>query len=321
MPYDDDVVKIGAELVFTPYNPVNKQIGRAEVEALLKRYGLCHEITNLELYQQAFVHTSYCVRPIKTEPRPADCLELQPKSNERLEFLGDGVLECITKQYLFTRFPKENEGFMTEKKIGLVKNDAIGKFADDIGLKEWFVISRNNEAKQVRHNLKKLGCLFEAFLGAIFIDFNSVAIADDDGWFDSFISGPGYQACQRFLVSIFEHHVNWAELLLNDYNFKNILQVRLQREFKHTPEYVELSHSSSGYKMGVFLCIGQPMHAAPLAEATPISDANASFKYIHDYVKRHKKGLFFLASGIDKIKKKSEQLACENALMKFGILK
>ena len=47
-------------------------------------------------------------------------MALKSKSNERLEFLGDGVLECITKYYLYKRFPKENEGFMTEK-IALVK--------------------------------------------------------------------------------------------------------------------------------------------------------------------------------------------------------
>ena len=46
-------------------------------------------------------------------------MRLRTKSNERLEFLGDGVLECITKYYLYRRFPKENEGFMTEKKSHL----------------------------------------------------------------------------------------------------------------------------------------------------------------------------------------------------------
>ena len=53
--------------------------------------------------------------------KPANCMKLRTKSNERLEFLGDGILEAITKYYLYRRFPKENEGFMTEKKIALVK--------------------------------------------------------------------------------------------------------------------------------------------------------------------------------------------------------
>ena len=48
-------------------------------------------------------------------------MPLKTKSNERLEFLGDGVLELITKYYLYRRFPKENEGFMTEKKNSISK--------------------------------------------------------------------------------------------------------------------------------------------------------------------------------------------------------
>ena len=86
--------------------------------------------------------------------------DLKSKSNERLEFLGDGVLECITKYYLYRRFPKENEGFMTEK-IAIVKNEHIGKMAYEMGLNKWYIMSNAEEKR--RTNLKKLGCLFEAF--------------------------------------------------------------------------------------------------------------------------------------------------------------
>ena len=75
--------------------------------------------------------------------KPADCMPLRSKSNERLEFLGDGVLECVTKYCLYRRFPKENEGFMTEKKIAIVKNETIGRMAYEMGLHRWFIISRH----------------------------------------------------------------------------------------------------------------------------------------------------------------------------------
>jgi ribonuclease-3 len=74
---------------------------------------------------------------------------LHTKSNERLEFLGDGVLELITKYYLYRRFPKENEGFMTEKKIALVKNEAIGKLALEMGLHKYYIISKHAEEKKL----------------------------------------------------------------------------------------------------------------------------------------------------------------------------
>jgi ribonuclease-3 len=81
---------------------------------------------------------------------------LKKISNERLEFLGDGILECITKFYLYKRFPDADEGFMTEKKISLVKNDHIGKLAYKIGLNKWFIISKNAEEKKRRAILNSL---------------------------------------------------------------------------------------------------------------------------------------------------------------------
>ena len=179
--------------VFDPYNPLNVLITDAEIKQVLMRYGVNSDIHNYNLYKRAFVHRSYIKRPslenkqnnvIITE-KPEDCLPLYSKSNERLEFIGDGVLECITKYYLYRRFPKENEGFMTEKKIALVKNESIGRMAYEMGLHKWFILSKNAESKQIRVNHKKLGCLFEAFIGALFLDFNRMDINDEHEWFKS----------------------------------------------------------------------------------------------------------------------------------------
>ena len=112
------------EVLFNPYNPKNILIKESDVKQILRTYGIPDKIFNFELYRRAFVHRSYTKRPdsenmennVKLADCPPDCIPLSTKSNERLEFLGDGVLECITKYYLYRRFPKENEGFMTEKK-------------------------------------------------------------------------------------------------------------------------------------------------------------------------------------------------------------
>ena len=216
---------------------------------ILKKYGVPDKVYNINLYKRAFVHKSYCKRPkIENEEngiiiaeQPENYKRLRTKSNERLEFLGDGVLECITKYYLYRRFPKENEGFMTEKKIALVKNDR--RMAYEMGLNKWYIISANAEEKKTRTNLKKLGCLFESFLGALFLDFNKISIKDDDKWFDNvFVTGPGFQIAQIFVENIFEQHVNWMELIQNDDNYKNILQVMLQKAFQVTPIYREVSN-------------------------------------------------------------------------------
>jgi len=310
--------------VFDPYNPLNKSIDEESVRTILRTYGIDVPIYNLELYKRAFVHRSYIKRPlIENEqnsvviaPKPDDCLPLYTKSNERLEFVGDGVLECITKYYLYRRFPKEQEGFMTEKKIELVKNESIGKIAFEMGLHKWIVLSKHAEMKQTRTNLKKLGCLFESFVGALFLDFNKIQVSDEGEWFKNlFVTGPGFQMAQIFIESVFEKHVDWTSLIKNDNNYKNILQVIIQKEFKVTPHYLEVSEHDveQGYHMGVYLCLGQALHETKGKHAIPCSKFTA-FHQIHEYMSVHRKIFLFLGEGKHKIKKKAEQIACESAI-------
>ncbi|MDC1321196.1 hypothetical protein N8261_04475, partial [Flavobacteriaceae bacterium] len=242
--HDDDIVKSDEGLIFNPYNPNNVEITLNQVQSILTKYGISTKITNLNLFKRSFIHKSYTKRPnlynlqekITITEQPIDCLPLHTKSNERLEYLGDGVLELITKYYLYRRFPKENEGYMTEKKIALVKNEAIGKLALDMGLHKYYIISKHAEEKKTRTNLKKLGCLFEAFIGALFLDFNKIEVTDEEGWFKNvFVTGPGFQMAQIFIESVFEKHVDWMKLINDDDNYKNILQVKIQKEFKETP--------------------------------------------------------------------------------------
>lgn len=320
---DDDIQVFGDKLVFNPYNSLNKEITKAEVETILKNYGVPSTVYNNELYRRSFVHKSYVKRPfleneqenIVVVEKPHNCLPLSTKSNERLEFLGDGILEAITKYYLYRRFPKENEGFMTEKKIAIVKNENIGRIAYEMGLHKWLIISKHAEEKNTRTNIKKLGCLFEAFIGALFLDFNKISIKDDDLWFQNvFVTGPGFQIAQIFIESIFEKHIDWTDLINNDDNFKNILQVKIQKEFKVTPHYIELeTDEEEGYKMGVYICLGQQIHETSPNNAIPFQQFKV-FSKIQEYMKDFDKVLIFMASSYHKIKRKAEQSACEQAL-------
>jgi len=337
---DGDIEKDAEDLIFNPFNSNNKEITEDEVCDILKKYGVPDKVHNINLYKRAFVHKSYCKRPaleneeneVIIADRPSDCMKLKTKSNERLEFLGDGVLECITKYYLYRRFPKENEGFMTEKKIALVKNEHIGKLAYEMGLNKWYIVSANAEEKKTRTNLKKLGCLFEAFLGALFLDFNKISIKDEDQWFDNvFVTGPGFQIAQIFVEKILESHVNWVELIQNDDNYKNILQVMLQKAFQITPIYREISEwdDETGYHMGVYLCLNKKKH-----------EFNPNDKFIEPiekYINQNKPALENLKNYWDtcdkndndglviilgyskhKIKKKAEQAACKISIEKLS---
>jgi dsRNA-specific ribonuclease len=320
---DGDVITEDGNLVFDPFNPENREITLNEVQSILKTYGVTAKVNNLDLYKRAFIHKSYTKRPvientdanITIVDKPADCMALKTKSNERLEFIGDGVLELITKYNLYRRFPKADEGFMTEKKIALVKNEHIGRLAYDMKLNKWLIMSRHAEEKKTRTNLKKLGCLFEAFLGALFLDFNKIDVADEDGWFKNiFHCGPGFQMSQLFVESIFDKHVDFVKLVSTDDNYKNILQVKIQKEFKTTPDYLEISHDiDSGYEMGVYICLNQEIHTVNIADAKEFSDYG-SFNKITEISESGEQLFVFLSSATHKIKKKAEQIACQKAL-------
>jgi len=321
---DDDIIKTEDGLIFNPYNPLNTEITLSDVQSILTRYGLPTKVHNMEFYRRAFIHRSYTKRPhfenllqnITIVEKPDDCLPLSSKSNERLEYIGDGVLELTTKYELYRRFPKEDEGFMTEKKIAIVKNENIGKIAYEMGLHKWLIISRNAEEKKIRTNLKKLGCLFEAFVGALFHDYNKMGVKDEEGWFNNFFcTGPGFQMAQKFIENVFKKHVNWTELIQNDDNYKNILQVKIQKEFKVTPHYMEVvEHNSEiGYYMGVYLCLGQPVHKVTHEDSISIHSFK-SYGDIHQHMSKRGKIFVLLGGGKHKIKKKAEQMACDEAI-------
>jgi dsRNA-specific ribonuclease len=301
-------------LVFNPYNPRNKIINEADITKILNKYNIKYKIHNIKLFRRAFVHRSYVKRPhlnniknnITIVEKPDNCLPLHTKSNERMEFIGDGFLECIAKFYLYKRYPKENEGFMTEKKILLVKNETIGKFAYDMGLHNWYIISKHAEEKKTRTNLKKLGCLFEAFIAALYLDSNKLKLSCNI----TQNNGIGFQIVQTFVESIFETHVDWTNLICSNENYKNILQISLQKEFKTTPTYHEIEvNEDTGYTMGVYLCLNDNN----FKNAIDFSTIKKLSK-IHNILEKKKKCVVYFSKWSHKIKKKAEQEASKIAL-------
>jgi len=308
------------EPLYNPYNPLNTEITLNDVQRILTKYGLPPIVNNMSLYRRAFINDSYTINSSinNLAPKPDNCLPLSSKSNERLEFLGDGILECVTKYYLYRRYRREDEGFMTVKKIAIVKNETIGKIALEMGLNKWLIMSKNAENQGKRTNIKKLGCLFEAFIGALFLDFSKLQIYDEDKWFENlFVTGPGFQMAQIFIENVFENHIDWIALIQNDDNYKKILQLKIQKEFKLTQHYLEIEYTEeTGYRMGVYLCIGYNIHNIDRTSALHITNNNLhSFTLIHEYLLEHDNKIFlFLGEGTSKNKKKAEQIACENAL-------
>jgi len=181
-------------------------------------------------------------------------------------------------------------------------------------LHEWLIISKHAEEKNIRTNLKKLGCLFEAFIGAIFLDFNKISIHDQDGWFQhTFVCGPGFQMTQIFVENVFEKYVDWQTLIQNDDNYKNILQVKVQKIFKITPDYIELSRDmNEGYHIGVYICLGQSIHNTTLY----LQNHSRNMVHFEAIQETSLKRPVFVLLGTYKhpVKKKAEQFACKQII-------
>ena len=183
---------------------------------IINRYDLTNLLRyirprNLQIYQQAFIHRS----ALKKIQRQCDTYFAQ--SNERLEFLGDSVLNLIVTSYLYNRFPHENEGFLTKLRIKLVKGSTLATFAKQIGIGNYIVLSNSTI---LNNNI--LENAFEALLGAIFVDY--------------FYTGCEMFYVSSFLYSLFDEFVDW-NLILKDNNFKDILMRHLQKLHIPMPKY------------------------------------------------------------------------------------
>jgi ribonuclease-3 len=144
-------------------------------------------------------------------------------SNERLEFLGDAVLNSVVTDILYRRYHNRREGFLTDTRSKIVKRDSLNQLAIEIGLDKLIQVS-----KHVNSNTNKniYGNALEALMGAIYLDF-------------------GYKKCKKFVEErLLKAFVNLDELAKQDMNFKSILiewcqKHRLQIEFVLINESVE----------------------------------------------------------------------------------
>ena len=112
------------------------------------------------LLEQAFVHSSYLnENPDFTRP-----------SNERLEFLGDAVLNFIVAEKLYEEFPKTPEGKLTEIRASLVCRDTLAELASSLKLGDWLLFGQGEEANGGRMKASNLANAMEALIGALYLD-------------------------------------------------------------------------------------------------------------------------------------------------------
>ncbi len=146
---------------------------------------------SIELYQQALLHKSSSVRSEKG----------RPVNNERLEFLGDAILDAIVADIVYRHFGGKREGFLTNTRSKIVQRDTLNKLAVQIGLDKLIKYSTRSSS----HNSYMYGNAFEAFIGAIYLD-------------------RGYEKCKEFIETrIIGRFIDLDKLSRKEVNFKSKL--------------------------------------------------------------------------------------------------
>lgn len=183
----------------------------ANIAALIKKLDL--KISDEHLIKNAFVHRSYLNESKEFE-----------NSNERLEYLGDAVLELATSEYLYKTYPEFQEGMLTNLRAALVRTESLGETALLLGFDKLLLMSKGEEATGGRQNRSILADTFEAFLGALYLD-------------------SGYKTCVDILQ---EFLFKKADTVLSEQTYKDnksLLQEISQSRYKATPQYLLKSES------------------------------------------------------------------------------
>ena len=174
------------------------------IDTLEKKLGYIFK--DKELIIEALTHKSY----------------KQPYDNERLEFLGDAVLDLIVGEYLFKKFSKSDEGKLSKIRASLVNEAGFDKLARSLNLGDYILLSNAEENNGGREKPSLLSNAFEAIIGAIYLE-------------------SGLKTAEKIAIKLIE--ANHKEISLDSLfrDYKTTLQELTQARFGMTPEYKVIS--------------------------------------------------------------------------------
>ncbi len=167
------------------------------------------------LLQQAFVHRSYINENKK----------FKLSHNERLEFLGDAILELVVTEYLYKKYTGSAEGELTSYRSALVNAITLSKVAADLEMNEFLLLSKGESKDMGRARTIILANTFESFVGALYLD-------------------QGYEEVKKFIVKYLLDKIE-EEIVANNLwrDAKSLLQEKVQEVMNVTPSYNMLSET------------------------------------------------------------------------------
>ena len=186
-----------------PLNKLNTWITIEDVNKIMKEYNIDYKVNNIDFFKNAFIHKSY-LKQNNNFKCDDNIIPLQNNSYERMEWLGDSLLNIIISKYLYKRFPNENEGFLSRIRTYIVKGDTLCSFSKILNFSNFLIISNKTENDDGRESKKILNNVFESFLCAIYLDSN-------------------IDILKSFLINFIEKNVDFVDIIINNDNYKDQL--------------------------------------------------------------------------------------------------
>ena len=218
-----------------------------DFKELQKKLGI--KFKNENLLKQAFIHRSYL------NENPAFSLG----HNERLEFLGDAVLELVITEYLFKNYPDLAEGEMTNLRAALVNTQMLSRVAERLNFNDYLYLSKGESKEAGRGRQYILANTLEAFIGALYID-------------------SGYQPTNDFILKILIPYL--SDIIKNKLwrDAKSLFQEASQERVGITPNYEVIEESGPDhdkiFKVGVYL--GKELVASGSGSSKSEAEQNAA---------------------------------------------
>lgn len=186
---------------------------------------LNYSFTDVELLNTALTHSSFVRGDNRIYP-----------NNERMEFLGDAVLELCASEYLYLNYPKMNEGMMTRTRARTVCESALNLVAKELELGKYLLLSHGEENTGGREKPSILSDALEAVIGSIFLD-------------------GGIECAKRFILSFIKNSVEEAARSLSAKDYKTLLQEYVQHYHSGELEYKVIGMSGPDHKRVFTMCV------------------------------------------------------------------
>ena len=219
------------------YNPSNIKTNKADVVNLLKKYSIVIPagtvVSNYRLFQEAMTHRSYLKNTKLTDfdkEFAKNCVKLQSKANDRLQFLGDTVYHFVIGEHLYQKYPDKDEGFLTRLRAKLENREALFNLSKKTGVSDHVLINSFIELNHKRDNHNIMARAFDAFIGAIYLEL-------------------GFDLAKKYIMNVVDTEIDITEISAKDTNYKELILRLFNQNRWGQPKYKILDRTGPDHEI------------------------------------------------------------------------